>query len=136
PARVGAERPRRHPGRDRRRRAAAGATGDPRRIPGVTRGTERGVLGRGAHRELVRVRLPEQSQAARLAAGGDGRVVDRDVAGEDLRAGGRLDAVRPDHVLEGDRDALALAVVEAEEAVELAVALVDRGAVRLEDFLA
>ena len=82
------------------------------------------VLGRRAHRELVGVRLADQRQARRPAAGGDGRVEDRHVAGEDLRAGGRLDALRRDHVLERDRDAGAAVVLdEPEIRVELVVAL-------------
>ncbi len=106
---VRAERPRREPRRDRRRRAAAGAARDARRIPRVARRPEGGVLRGGAHRELVRVGLAENRQAARLAARGDGRVVHRDVVLEDLRARGRADPLRRDHVLERDRDALPFA---------------------------
>jgi len=128
--RVGAERPRREPRRNRGRGAAAGAAGDARRVPRVPGRAVRGVLGRRAHRELVRVRLPEHAQAVRLAALDHGRVVDRQVALEDLRAGGRRDALRPDHVLDRDGHALAAIVVaDMEEAMELGIARVDRLAV-------
>src|SRR5205814_7157175 len=40
---------------------------------------------------------------------------DRHVPLEDLRAGRRADALRPDHVLERDRNALAVTVVEPEQ---------------------
>ena len=70
-----------------------------------------------------------------LAAGRDGGVEDRDVALEDLRAGGRLDPARRDQVLERDRHALAVGLVDrAQVRVQLAVALADRvevGAVEL-----
>src|SRR5438874_4923653 len=60
----------------------------------------------------------------------DGRVVDGDVALENLRAGGRRDPLRPDHVLQRDRQALAARIVtEMEVAVELGVAVVDRSPV-------
>src|SRR4029079_14322781 len=49
--------------------------------------------------------------------------------------GRRLDAFRPDHVFERDRNPLALAVDEAQEAVQLGVALVDRGTIGVEDLL-
>ena len=61
---VRAERPRREPGRDRGGRAAARAARDARRVPRVVRRPVGGVLGRRAHRELVRVRLAEQPQPA------------------------------------------------------------------------
>ena len=133
---VGAERPRREPGRDRRRRAAGGAAGNARGIPGIARRSVGRVLGGRAHRELVHVRLADRAQPARGTALGDGRVVDGLEAFEDLGAGGRLDPARRDHVLERDRDAFSRRVVaDAEEAVQLRVALVDRGPVGGEDLL-
>ena len=57
--------------------------------------------------------LPRSDSRASLTRDGDRRVVDGDVALQDLRAGGRLDALRPDHVLERDRDACRTGVVEA-----------------------
>src|SRR5262249_11620155 len=127
---VGAERPRGQAGADRCRGASARAARRARGIPRVVRRAVGGVLGRGAHRELVRVRLAENPEALCLQPFDDGRVVDRDVALEDLRAGRRGDPFRPDHVLERDRQAVAARVVtEVEVAVELLVAVVDRGAV-------
>src|SRR4029077_10310846 len=58
---IGAECPGREPARDRRGGTAAGTARHARRVPGVVRWAERGVLGRRAHRELVGVRLPEQT---------------------------------------------------------------------------
>ena len=67
----------------------------------------------------------------RLAAGGDGGVEDGHVAGEDPRAGGRLDAFGRDHVLERDRDAGPVGVVDRPQVgVQLVVALADRVEVR------
>ena len=129
---VGAERPRCEPARDRRRRAAARASGHARRVPRVPRRPECRVLRRGAHRELVGVRLAERDEPRVLAPLRDGRVVDGDEPLQDLRARCRLDPLRPDHVLERDRHALAVRLVdEREVAVQLAVARVDRGAVRV-----
>src|SRR5205085_1260866 len=114
-ARVRAERPRREAARDGRSGAAPRAAGDARRVPGVVRRPEGRVLRGRAHRELVRVRLAEERQARVLAAGGDRRVVDGPVAGEDLRARGGLDPLRADHVLERDRDSVALRLLDDAE---------------------
>ena len=82
---VGAERPRRQPGGDRRGAAARGAAGDARAVPGVEHRAVGGVLVGGAHRELVLVGLPEQARAGRGQARDGGGGVRRQVALEDLR---------------------------------------------------
>ena len=123
-ARVGAEAPRREPAGDGGSGAAAGASRHAGRVPRVARRAVGRVLGRRAHRELVGVGLPDHGHPCRLAARSDGRVEHRHVAGEDLRAGRRLDALRRDHVLERDRHSCAFdAVDEPEVGVQLAVAL-------------
>ena len=60
---VGADRPRRDAGRDGGGRAARGAAGHARAVPRVQRRAVGGVLGRGAHRELVLVGLAQQRRA-------------------------------------------------------------------------
>ena len=84
---------------------AGAAAGDARQIPGVGRRTVGRMLGRGAHRELVHVRLAQDHGSGGSQPGGDGRVERRDVALEDPRAGGRLTALDRDQVLERHRDA-------------------------------
>jgi hypothetical protein len=115
--------------------SARGTAGNALGIPGVPRRPEAGVLGRRAHRELVHVRLAEQRQPHLLAARGDRRVEDRLVARQDLRGRRRLDPAGRDQVLERDRDAFALDLVDRDqECMQLGVALVDRrpvGAVQL-----
>jgi hypothetical protein len=83
PARIGAERPGGEPSCDGGRGAARGAAGHARGVPGVAGGAVRRVLRGRAHGELVEVRLAEDGKAGLLAAGGDGRVEDGDVALED-----------------------------------------------------
>ena len=62
----------------------------------------------------------------RIIAGRDRGVEHRSVAGEDPRAGGRLDAARRDQVLERDRDAVAVGSVDRSQiGVQLGVALGD-----------
>ena len=104
------------------RRAPARAARHPLRNPGVVGRPVGRVLGRRAHRELVRVGLPDHRKP-RLAPCGDGRVEDRDVAGENLRPGGGLDPLGGDHVLEGDRNAVPLASSTVRSSSELAVPL-------------
>ena len=134
PAGVGPERPRCKARRHRRRRAPARPARDARRIPRVVRRAVRGVLGGRAHRELVRVRLAEDAEPVLLAARDHRRVVHRHVALQDLRAGGRRDPLRADHVLDRDRDALpARVLAHVQVAVELGVALADRLEVRGEE---
>src|SRR5581483_6332748 len=61
-------------------------------------------------------------------------VVDGDVSLQDLRAGRRRYALRPDHVLERDRDAFAAGVVaHVQVAMELGIALADRLEIRGEE---
>ena len=102
---VGADGPGREAAGDRRGRAARGAAGDPVGVPGVAGDAVGGVLRGGAHRELVHVGLAEQHRAGRLEPGGDGGVVGRPPALEDLRAAGGRDALGDDDVLERDGDA-------------------------------
>ena len=125
-ARVGAERPGREPAGDRRRRAAGRAARDALGVPGVPGRAVGGVLGGRAHGELVQVRLAEDGQAGRLAARGDRRVEDRRVADEDLRARRRRDALRRDHVLVRDRDAVPALAGDVQVGVQLRVAGLDR----------
>ena len=96
------------PADDRRRRAAARAARNARRVPRVARRAVGGVLGRRAHRELVGVRLAEHARGRAPAARGDGRVEHRHVVLEDLRACRRAEPARRDHVLERDRHAVAV----------------------------
>ena len=124
---VGPQRPRRKTRRDGGGAAAARAARNACRVPRVARRAVRRVLGRGAHRELVGVRLADHAQAARTAVRDHGRVVDRDVALEDLRAGSRRDPAGADDVLDRDRDARARVVLaDVEERVQLGIALTDR----------
>ena len=97
------------------------------RSHGLCVGAVSRVLGRRAHGELVHVRLAERRQARLLELRRHGRVEHRHVAGEDLRAGGGLDALGRDHVLDRDRHARALALLcDFEIGMDLAVTLGDR----------
>src|SRR3954452_9735216 len=132
---VGAERPRSEPGADGRGRAAADAAGHAGGLPRVVRRAEGRVLGQGAHCELVGVRLAEDAEPMAFQPLDHRRVVDGNVALEDLRACRRRDPLRPDHVLDRDREAVAAGVVaDVEVAMKLLVAVVDRGAVGGEQF--
>src|SRR5262249_8210244 len=71
---VGPERGVALPGGDRDRGAARGSARDARGIPGVPRRAERGVLGRGAHRELVAVELPDDHRTSGAEPRRHGRV--------------------------------------------------------------
>ncbi len=102
---VGADRPGRQPARDRRRRAARRPSRDPLAIPGVAHGPVAGVLVRGAHRELVHVRLAEQPGAGVGEPAHRGGRVRRPVALQDPRPGGGLDPLGAEDVLDGDRRA-------------------------------
>ncbi len=92
--------------RDRGRRAAAGAAGDPVEVPRVARRAVRRVLGGGAHGELVHVGLAEDREAGGLEARDDRGVVRRDPALEDPRAARGRQAGGGQHVLDGDRHAV------------------------------
>ena len=92
--------PARRPRRSRRRSRPGRAP-----VPRVARRAVGGVLGRGAHRELVRVGLAEQRRAGRLAAARRRSRVRRAVALEDLRARLARDALGADEVLDRDRHA-------------------------------
>ncbi len=107
-ARVGAERPRGEARGHGRRRAAARAAGHARRGPtGCASARRRSSRSRSPSRTRPCSSCRAPRRPARLEPRGDGRVVDRHVALEDLRARGRRDPLRPDHVFERDRDALA-----------------------------
>src|SRR5436190_1146299 len=84
---------------------AARSAWNPIGRPGVPRRTERRVLGRRAHRELVAVRLADNDGAGRLELLDDRRVVGRHERLEDLRGRGRADAPGADVVFERHRDA-------------------------------
>ena len=102
---VGADRERRLERRDDRRRAAAGAAGDPLEVPRVVARAVGAVLGGGAHRELVHVGLAEDRHPGLAQPGHEGRVVRRHPALQDLRAAGRRQALGRHDVLDGDRHA-------------------------------
>ena len=67
---VGPERERRLVGGDGGGRAARGAAGHLGQVPRVVRRPEPGVLGGGAHRELVHVGLADEDGAGARAAAG------------------------------------------------------------------
>ncbi len=99
---VGADRAGREAARDGRRGAAGGAAGDAARVPGVEHRAVARVLVRGAHRELVHVRLAEHPRA-RLAQPADRRRrIGRAVALQDPRARGGRDSLGAEDVLDGD----------------------------------
>ena len=100
---VGADRPRRQPAGDRRRRAARRAARDPLAVPRVEHRAVARVLVRGAHRELVHVRLAEQAGARRRRAFAPRSPCRAAVALEDPRARGRRDPLGAEDVLDGDR---------------------------------
>ena len=102
---VGADRARGEPAGDRRSAAARGSAGYTPGVPGVEHRPVAGVLVRGAHRELVHVRLAEHSRTGLAQLADRGRGVGRPVALEDPGAGGGRDALRAEDVLDGDRDA-------------------------------
>ena len=102
---VGADRPRREPAGDGGGGAARGAARDALAVPGVEDRPVARVLVRRPHRELVHVRLPEHPRAGLGEVRDGGRRVRRPVALEDPRAGGRLDALGAEEVLDRDRDA-------------------------------
>ncbi len=92
-------------GRDGGSGAAAGTARDAVQVPWVVRGPVGGVLGGGAHREFVEVRLAQDRHLGGAQALDDGGVVGAVPAFEDLRAGRGGLADRDDEVLDGDRDA-------------------------------
>src|SRR5690606_17256728 len=87
----------------RRRRAAAGAAGDARGVPRIAGRPVGGVLGGGPHRELVHVGLAEDRDARGAQLAGQGGVVGRHPALEDLRGAGGGHVGRGEHVLERQR---------------------------------
>ena len=98
------------------------------------------MLGRGAHRELVHVRLAQDHGARGPQPLGDVGVIRREVALEDPRTGGHRPALDRDEVLERDRDAeerlapapeMAAHVCLAAQSRELPVRLLRRGERRL-----
>ena len=97
---VRADRPRREPGRDGGRAAAARSARDARAVPRVQDRPEGRVLVRRAHRELVLVGLAEQRRAGLAQALDRRRRVRRQVALEDARAGLARDALGAEQVLD------------------------------------
>ena len=104
-ARIGTEGQGHHVGRDSGGGAAAGAAGDTLSVPRVLGRAEGGVLGGGAHGELIHVGLADDGQAGFLDLGGDGRVVGRLPVAQDLRGAGGAQSPRHHVVLDGDRHA-------------------------------
>ena len=102
---VRSERHRHRAGRHERRGAAARAAWRAGLVPGVEHGAKGGVLVRRPHRELVAVGLGDDHRASRVESLHDGRVVRRDEAIEDARAGGGARAARADVVLDRHRHA-------------------------------
>ena len=92
-------------GRDGGGRAATAAARHPIEGPRVGGRAKGRVLGGGAHRELVHVRLAEDHRADRPQPLRDVGVVRRPVALEDARSGRALAPRDRDEVLERDRDA-------------------------------
>ena len=85
------------------RRPAAGTTRDPAGVPGIAGWPVRGVLGRGAHREFIEVRLSQDHHVMIKKSPGDRRVVGRQPTFQDLGStGGRCAGVGED-VLECQR---------------------------------
>ena len=105
PARVGTESQRGFERRDGRGGASAGTPGDPVEIPRIVRRSVRGVLGGGAHGELVHVGLAERNESRRTRSGDDGRIERRQVALEDAGSTRGRHVGRDEHVLDGERDA-------------------------------
>ncbi|OUE08748.1 hypothetical protein CMsap09_07355 [Clavibacter michiganensis] len=104
-ARVGAERDGRLERGDRGRGSAARAAGDAVEVPRVVGGPEGGVLGGGAHGELVHVGLAQRHEARGAEAPHDGGVVGRGPALQHARAGGGRHVDGAEDVLDGDGDA-------------------------------
>ena len=102
---VGAEGQRGFERRDGGSGAAARAAGDAVQVPRVVGGAVRGVLGGGAHGELVQVGLAQDRHLGGAQALDDGGVVGAAPAFEDLRAGRGGLADRDDEVLDRDRHA-------------------------------
>ena len=73
--------------------------------PRIVHRTERRVLVRRAHRELVAVGLADDDRAGGVELRDDGRVVRRDVGLEHARRRRGPDPLRAQVVLEGDRHA-------------------------------
>ena len=72
---IGADGQRGFEGGNRGRRPATGTTRDSAGVPGIAGWPVRGVLGRGAHREFVEVRLSQDHQVMIKKSPGDRRVV-------------------------------------------------------------
>src|SRR2546427_7186704 len=90
---------------DRDRGSARRPTRDTVFAPRVLDRSERGVLVRASHGELVEVCLADHHRAVRVETLDHGRGVRRDVALEDARPRGRRDALRADDVLARPGDA-------------------------------
>ena len=96
--------------RDRRRRSARRSARRQADIaalapPWADHRTVSAGLVRRAHRELVHVELAEHPRARLAQVGGDGALVGRLETLEDAAAGGRIDALRREQVLDAERDA-------------------------------
>src|SRR5690606_41734750 len=87
----------------RRRRPTTGAAGDPPGSPRVLGRPVGGVLGGGTHCELVHIGFPEDRDTGGTQPGGQGGVIGRHPALEDLRPAGGGHIGRGEHVLECQR---------------------------------
>ncbi len=102
--------PRQKPGRDSRRRAARRPAGHEllRAALGAPRADARPEIARlvgGAHRELVHIELAEHDRARVPKVLRDGRFVGGLEIVQDVRAGGRADALGAVEILDAERDA-------------------------------
>ena len=103
--RIGTERPRSKPCCDDCGRATRRAAGHARLVPRIACRAIGRVLGRGAHRKLVEVRLAETDEPSRIATSHDIGILERNEALEDLRAGRRRHTLGREQILVCDRDA-------------------------------
>ena len=101
---IGAEGRNREIAADSRRAAAGAAARHARRVAGVHRATEGGVLGGGPHRELVHVHASRAHRARRLQVLDHRRVVGAHVSLQNLRAARAGLSAHVDQVLDGDGD--------------------------------
>ena len=99
---IGTEADRGETGGNRRGGPAAAPSGNAIGLPRIAHRFEGGVFVRRAHRELVRVGLPEKHRALLAKAPHDGGVVRRAKSLENARSGGGRCVDRAEHVLERD----------------------------------
>ena len=106
PARVRAERERRHSRRYRRRRTAGRAAGNAIGVPRIGGFRESGIFRRGAHRKFVHIETPENDGTGFFQIGNDGRIVGRNKIFEHFRRAGTFLPGNGDIVFDGDGNAV------------------------------